>query len=111
MYQELLQGKYPIIFRLFKSIFIGTLPKPILLFIWAGEQVIRCIDSGKENDAVGNNNLILKSKSLTLCSIQISSEIVQSDTKNMFDNISQFTFGKEWRAKLFKVRITLKVTI
>ena len=81
------------------------------MFIWDGEQVRRCINSGKENDAVGNNNLIRKSKSLTLCSIQISSEIVQSDTKNMFDNISPFTFGKEWRAKLFKVRTTFKVTL
>ena len=94
LYQELLQGKHPTIFKLLKSISNSRLPKPNLLFIWEGEQVIRYIDSGKKNDALGNNDLTLKSKSFTLCSIHISSGIVQPDTKNMFGNNSEITFGK-----------------
>lgn len=64
-------------------------------------QVLRYIDSGKENDALGNEDFTLETVDLVTIFSIYSKRLRDSsfDTKNMFGNGSQTVFVKEERVK------------
>ena len=66
------------------------------VFPWGVEQVLSFIESGRNNYALNNKDLALKTVALVaLCSIWRVAEISQFDTENMFGNDTEIVFGEE----------------